>query len=61
MYALILQAPNPQNGQTHSNNSSAHSNNLSAAASLSVFDHFVRLALKGLKLFLLHKTSSSPC
>ena len=34
---LTLQAPTPQNGQTYSNNSS-----------VSVFDHFVRLALKGL-------------
>ena len=34
---------NPQNCQTHSNNSSATADNC-----LSVFDHFVRLALKGL-------------
>ena len=33
---LTLEAPTPQNGQTHSNNC------------LSVFDHFVGLALKGL-------------
>ena len=37
--------PTPQNGQTHSNSkkSSAVADEL-----LSVFDHFVRLALKGL-------------
>ena len=34
-------APTLQNGQTHSNNSSALSTNC-----LSVFDHFVELALK---------------
>ena len=34
---------NPQNCQTHSNNSSATADNC-----LRVFDHFVRLALKGL-------------
>ena len=37
---LTLWAPTPQNGQTHSNNSSAEC--------LSVFDHFVGLVLKGL-------------
>ena len=37
---LTLYAPISQNGQTHSNNSSAKC--------LSVFDHFVGLALKGL-------------
>ena len=35
---LIFLAPIPQNGQTHSNNSNC----------LSVFAHFVKLALKGL-------------
>ena len=40
---LTLQAPTPQNGQTHSNNSLAVADEL-----LSVFDHFVELALGGL-------------
>ena len=39
-----LEAPIPQNVQTHSNNSSNLSTNF-----LSVFDHFVILALKGLR------------
>ena len=39
---LTLKAPIPQNGQTHSNNSSA--------VCFSVFDHFVELALKGLRI-----------
>ena len=38
--------PTPQNGQTQSNNSLAFTN------SLSVFDHFVGLALKGLNILL---------
>ena len=42
-YILTLYAPTPQNGQTHSNSSSAI-----ADECLSVFDHFVELALKGL-------------
>ena len=41
--ALTLQESTPQNGQTHSNNSSAITN------CLIVFDHFVGLALKGLR------------
>ena len=36
---LTLKVPIPQNGQKHSNNSNC----------LSVFDHFVKLALKGLR------------
>ena len=39
---LTLELASPQNGQTHLNNS------LAVADKLSVFDHFVRLALKGL-------------
>ena len=39
---LTILAPTPQNNQTHSNNSSA-------AACVSVFDHFVGLAFKGVK------------
>ena len=39
---LTLYAPISQNSQTHSNNASANC--------LSVFDHFVGLALKGLRL-----------
>ena len=47
---LTLQAPTPQSGQTHSNNSSAVGNKL-----FECVDHFVGLALKGLKkLFLGH-------
>ena len=42
---LTLQAPTPQNGQTHSNNSSATADELF----LSVLNHFMGLALKGLK------------
>ena len=42
--ALTLQAPTPQNGQAHSNNSSVCFSKI-----LSVFDHFVGLALKTLK------------
>ena len=42
---LNIYAPTPQNGQTHSTNSSAVATNC-----LSVFDHFVELALKGLLL-----------
>ena len=41
---LILQTPTTQNDQTNSKNSSA-----TAANCLSVFDHFVGLALKGLR------------
>ena len=41
---LALEAPTPQNGQTHSSNLSADANEL-----LGVFDYFVILALKGLK------------
>ena len=41
---LIHYAPIPQNGQTHSNNSSANCRRVS----LSVFDHFVELTLKSL-------------
>ena len=41
---LTLHAQTPQNGQTHSNNSSATADE----NCLSVFDHFVSLALKGL-------------
>ena len=37
LYSLTFEAPTPQNGQTHSNNSSA------AANGLCVFDHFVEL------------------
>ena len=40
-----LYAPTKQNGQTHSNNSSANC--------LSVFDHLVGLALKGLSISIL--------
>ena len=39
-----------QNGQTHSNNSSANC--------LSVFDHFVGLAFKGLRCFFIKKSCS---
>ena len=42
---LTLSAPTLQNGHTHSNNFFAKSTNF-----LSVFDHFVGLALKGLKV-----------
>ena len=42
-WLITLKAPTPQNDQTHSNNSSA-----TADKFLSVFDHFVTLALKGL-------------
>ena len=45
---LILYAPTPQNGQTHSNNSSA-----TADGCLNVFDHFVGLAFKGLTFMVL--------
>ena len=41
---LTLLATTPQNSQTHSNNLSAK-----RTTCLSVFGHFVRLALKGLK------------
>ena len=41
--ALSVYAPTPQNGQKHSNNSSALPTNC-----LSVFDHFVGLALKSI-------------
>ena len=41
---LPLKAPNPQNGQTHSNNSSR----ILRRIVFSVFDHFVGLALKRL-------------
>ena len=37
LITLTLKAPTPQNGQTHSN------------SCLSVFDHFVGLAFKGLR------------
>ena len=40
---LNLFAPTPQNGQTHTNNSSAVADEL-----LGVFDHFVGLTLKGI-------------
>ena len=40
---LTLHAPTPQNGQSHSKNSSATADEL-----LGVFDHFVGLALTGL-------------
>ena len=43
---LTLKTPTPQNGQTHSNNSSAVGDELFEC------DHFVGLALKGLKLTL---------
>ena len=39
-----LQVPTPQNGQIHSNNSSATAGEL-----FGVFDHFMGLALKGLR------------
>ena len=42
-HSLTLWAPISQNGQTHSNNLSANC--------LSVFDHFVGLALKELRFF----------
>ena len=42
---LTLWAPVLQNGRTHSNNSSKKS----PTNCLSVFDHFVGLALKGLR------------
>ena len=55
---LTLYAPIPQNGQTHSNNSSELADELFVfdhfvglalpTNSLSVFDHFMGLALKGL-------------
>ena len=41
---LTLKAPIPKNGQTHSNNSSAICRRI-----VFVFDHFVKLALKGIK------------
>ena len=41
------QAPTPQNGQIHSNNLSV--SNLPANC-LSVFDHFVKMARKGLSI-----------
>ena len=43
---LTFLVPTSQNGQTHSNNSSA----ISRRYCLSVFDHFARLALKGLRV-----------
>ena len=46
---LTLQAPTPEDGQTHSNNSSA---NEQPRNCLSMFDHFVGLAVKGLSKFL---------
>ena len=46
---LTLQAPTPEDDQTHSNNSSA---NEQPTNCLSVFDHFVGLAVKGLSKFL---------
>ena len=45
---LTLYAPTPQNGQTHSSNSSAVPYEL-----FECVYHFVRLALKGLKLFVI--------
>lgn len=45
-YALTLYAPTPQIGQPHSNNSSALTE---LTNSLSMFDHFLKLTLKGLK------------
>ena len=44
MYILALYAPTPQNGQTHSKNSSA----TVVWTIVWVFDHFVGLALTGL-------------
>ena len=44
---LTIEAPIPQNGQTHSKNPSAITTNC-----LSVFDHFVGLALKWLTHFI---------
>ena len=49
---FIKKTPTPQNGQTHSNSSSA----VCRQFSLSVFDHFVGLALKRL---ILHQACSS--
>ena len=46
---LTLQAPTPEDGQTHSNNSSA---NEQPPTCVSMFDHFVGLAVKGLSKFL---------
>ena len=46
---LTLQAPTPEDGQTHSNNSSA---NEQPTKCLSMFDHFGGLAVKGLSKFL---------
>ena len=43
--SLTLKVPIPQNGQTHSNNSSANCRQI-----VWVFDYFVKLALKGLKV-----------
>ena len=43
---LTFLVPTSQNGETHSNNSSA----ISRRYCLSVFDHFARLALKGLRV-----------
>ena len=46
-FVLTLSAPISQNGQTHANTHGKLPTNY-----LSVFDHFVRLALKGLsKIF----------
>ena len=45
---LTLPSPIPQNGQTHSGTSSATADDLNC---MSVFDHFVELALKALKMF----------
>ena len=47
MFKIVLNplSVNPRNGQTHSNNSSA-----TADEFLSVCDHFVGLAIKGLKI-----------
>ena len=49
---LTLQAPTPEDGQTHSNNSNNWSANEQPTNCLSMFDHFVGLAVKGLSKFL---------
>ena len=50
-FFLTFYAPTPQNGETHSNNSSAFADKLF----LSLFDLFVGLALKALKIFNKHE------
>ena len=49
---LTLLAANPQNSQTHSNNS---------LNCLSVFDHFVGLEPKGLKLLMHFRLEKPKC